>query len=72
MSTHNQYFEKKFEIYQNILSENFPFLVVKFSIYLMRRIFVMNDEHHIRIAITNIQKKKKKYIRGTAYLGTFS
>ena len=27
--------------YQNFLSENFPFLVVKFSIYLNRRVFVM-------------------------------
>ena len=27
--------------YQNFLSENFPFLVVKFSIYLNRRDFVM-------------------------------
>ena len=29
------------EKYQNFLSENFPFLVVKFSIYLNRRVFVM-------------------------------
>ena len=27
--------------YQNFLSENFPFLVVKFSIYLKRRVFIM-------------------------------
>ena len=27
--------------YQNFLSENFPFLVVKFSIYLNRPVFVM-------------------------------
>ena len=27
--------------YRNFLSENFPFLVVKFSIYLNRRVFVM-------------------------------
>ena len=26
---------------RNFLSENFPFLVVKFSIYLNRRVFVM-------------------------------
>ena len=26
---------------QNFLSENFPFLVVKFSVYLNRRVFVM-------------------------------
>ena len=27
--------------YQNFLSENFPVLVVKFTIYLNRRVFVM-------------------------------
>ena len=34
-STHNLSFEQNCEKYQNILSENFPFLVVKFS----KRIF---------------------------------
>ena len=34
-STHNLYFEQKYEKYQIFfLSENFQFLVVKFSIYL--------------------------------------
>ena len=41
MSTHNLCFEQKYEKYQNFLSENFPFLVVKCSIYLNRRVFVM-------------------------------
>ena len=41
MSTHNLCFEQKYEKYQNFLSENFPFLVVKFSIYLNRHVFVM-------------------------------
>ena len=41
-STHNLCFEQKYEKYQNFLSENFPFLVVKFSVYLNRRVFVMN------------------------------
>ena len=42
-STHNLCFEQKYmyEKYQNFLSENFPSLVVKFSIYLNRRVFVM-------------------------------
>ena len=40
-STHNVCFEQKYENYQNFSSENFHFLVVKFSIYLNRRIFVM-------------------------------
>ena len=40
-STHNLCFEQKYEQYQNFLSENFQFLVVKFSVYLDRRVFVM-------------------------------
>ena len=32
---------QKYEKYQNFLSENFPSLVVKVSIYLNRRVFVM-------------------------------
>ena len=41
-STHNLCFEQKYEKYLNFLSDNFLFLVVKFSIYLNRRVFVMN------------------------------
>ena len=41
MSTHNLCFEQKYEKYRNFLSENFQFLVVKFSVYLNRRVFVM-------------------------------
>ena len=41
MSTHNLFFEQKYENYQNFSSESFHFLVVKFSIYLNRRVFVM-------------------------------
>ena len=40
-STHNLCFEQKYEEDQNFLSESFPFLVVKFSVYLNRRVFVM-------------------------------
>ena len=43
MSTHNLCFEQKYEKYQNFLSENFYFLVVKFSIYLNRLVFVMGQ-----------------------------
>ena len=39
--THNLCFEQNYEKYQIILSENFQCLVVKFSIYLNRRVFVM-------------------------------
>ena len=42
MSTHNLCFEQKCEKYQNFSSENFHFLVVKFSVYLNRRVFVMH------------------------------
>ena len=41
-STHNLCFEQKYEKYQNFLSENFHFLVVKCSVYLSRHVFV-ND-----------------------------
>ena len=41
MSNHNLCFEQKYEKYQNFLSKNFAFLVVKFSIYLNRHVFVM-------------------------------
>ena len=37
MSTHNLCFEQKYGKYQIFSSENFPFLVVKFSIYLKFR-----------------------------------
>ena len=39
--THNLCFEQKYDKYQNFLSENFHFLVVKFSVYLNRIVFVM-------------------------------
>ena len=44
MSTHNLCLDQKYEKYQNVLSENFHFLVVKFSIYLNRHVFVMSTE----------------------------
>ena len=31
------------------LSENFPFLVIKFSIYLNRRVFVMKDTEVVKL-----------------------
>ena len=37
MSTHGLYFEQKYEKCQNFFSENFHFLVVKFSVDLNRR-----------------------------------
>ena len=38
---HNLWFEQKYEEYKNFLSDNFHFLVVKFSVYLNRHVFVM-------------------------------
>ena len=41
MSTNDLCFEQKYEEYQNFLSENFHFLVVKISVYLNKHVFVM-------------------------------
>ena len=41
-STHNLCFEQEYEKYQNFLSKKFPVLVVKFTIYLKRRVFVIH------------------------------
>ena len=46
-STHNLCFEQKYEKYQNFLSKNCHFLVVKFSVYLNRRVFVMTLEQSV-------------------------
>ena len=43
MSTHNLCFEQKYEKYQNFLSENFHFLVVKCSVYLYRCVFIVRN-----------------------------
>ena len=43
-STHNLYFEQKYEKYESFLTENFQFLEMKLSIYLNRHVFVMNME----------------------------
>ena len=40
-STHDLCFDQKYVKYENFLSENFHFLVVKFSVYLNRHVFVM-------------------------------
>ena len=49
MGTHNLCFEQKYENYKNFSSENFQFLVVKFSIYLNRCVFIMCrlENYHI-------------------------
>ena len=44
MTTHNLCFKQKYEKYQNFYLKTFIFLVVKFSIYLNRRVFVMKSD----------------------------
>ena len=56
-STHSLCFEQKYEKYQNFLSENFQFLVVKFLVYLNRHVFVMKDK---KTKTKNKQKKNNK------------
>ena len=52
MSTHNLFFEQKYEEYQNILSENFHFLGVKFSVYLNKHVFVMvSSKQHVFVVV---------------------
>ena len=51
--TQNLCFEQKYEKYQNFSSENFHFLVVKFSIYLNRRVFVMFGQYVLCPACLN-------------------
>ena len=56
MSTLNLCFEQKYEKYQNFfLSENFQFLVVKFSVYLNRHVFVMTSWNYFRYAKTTVE-----------------
>ena len=43
MSTHNLCFDQKYVKYRIFLSENFYFLVVKFSVYLNRLVFLMQE-----------------------------
>ena len=43
-STHNQCFRAEIRNISKFLSENFQFLVVKFSIYLNRHVFVMRAD----------------------------
>ena len=48
--THSLCFEQKYEKYQNFLSENFKFWVIKYSVYLNRHVFVMNKKNVYLIA----------------------
>ena len=61
MSIHNLCFEKKYEKYQNLLSENIPYLFVTFSIYLNRCVFIMKKK------TTKKNKKKKKTNKNNSF-----
>ena len=60
-STHSLCFEQKYEKYQFFLSEIFQFLEEKFSIYLNRRVFVMEICLDNIWVMTYILKGNKKY-----------
>ena len=53
-STHNLYFEQKYEKYQSFLSEKFQFLEVKFSKYSNRPVFVMIRQGCITEALPGV------------------
>ena len=46
-SPHNLCFGQKYEIHLNILSENFHFLVEKFSVHLNRYVFIMKKSRSV-------------------------
>ena len=53
-STHNLCFGQKYEKNSEHLSENFQFLVVKFSIYLNRRVIVMHGTFACRYFVSKV------------------
>ena len=57
MSTHNLCFEQKYEKYQIFSSENFHVLVVKISVYLNRRVFVMQN-YQSSVFLDRLQRKR--------------
>ena len=63
MSTHNLCFEQKYEKYQKFLSKNFHFLVVKFSVYLNRHVFVMFSQRIRYVALLRGRLRTERLIR---------
>ena len=53
-STHNLCFEQNEEKHRKFLSENFHFLVVKFSVYLNRHVFVMQKTYNLTFSVINV------------------
>ena len=67
-STHNLCSEQK---YQNFLSNFFPFLVVKFSIYLNTGMCVHNEFDQNQIKTKNaMDVESKTIVKGAAILNT--
>ena len=62
MSTHNLWFEQKYEKYQNFLSENFCFLAVKFSVYLNKYVFIMSGSKLFAIPPSGLLFGQGKYV----------
>ena len=51
MGTHNLCFKQKYENSPNFLCENLSFLGLKFSVYLNRRVFVLENKHFSKFMI---------------------
>ena len=65
MSTHNLCFAQKYEKYQNFHLKNFQLLVVKFSIYLNRCVFVMTELTIYMIKVTTDTCKEDNLLKGS-------
>ena len=68
-STRNLCFEQKYETQQNFSSEIFHFLVVKFSIYLNRRVFIIHivpkkdsNQSAQSLCLGNLSKSKFSHV----------
>ena len=61
-STHNLCFEQKYERYQNFFTWKFSFLVIKFSVYLNRRVFVMEAQATLYHASSSVQQPQFNYL----------
>ena len=68
MSIHNLCFEQKYEKISEFLSENFQFLVVKFSVYLNSRVFVMTKKRCFSILSDHIQIQIFQHCHHTTYV----
>ena len=68
---HNLCLKQKYEKYQNFLSENVHFLVVKFSVYLNRHVFVKKGSWLVwvfMVRLTEILKRSCTLTQGQKIL----